>query len=483
VLTTWARIQSFDEVFSLAHPVFQWIYRTTRNWRAVADLTHGMRRHIGGTDARSMTGSDASNSRHNDPPREDVRARASHDYSIAFRELFCIAAEDLAGQINEPLEKLGVLYDDILCTGRSSKKRTEHTVNSRPGSSSGFGHGQLLFVFRVVDKIKSARFQSLGYRFADVQQVIDILAKNMRVDREELITQLERMRDRSTGENTLQPGVHLTCFAIRADVKGGFDVLVRKEAKNLLPTMQLPIAAMDQTHIDLVKKLDGTPVESVMKFLQDKTTTSNPKEQAFLTMFYETLTALADEIMDPLFLEAVLVGKPLNAPGQATLIAFTMIEPIQSRAQNPQLQFSPLEFFRCQQHVYKDAPGHGIFARKIHHEFSSLGRTKPSTDDMDKHSLTIKPWVGWRRSPCPNLFSSENHSQKSLVETLDFGGIMVSREVNVSVDVRDRKTGDVELALGELGTRGEAMKEEGDVETFVDQLITNVSRFRSNPKP
>ena len=60
---------------------------------------------------------------------------------------------------------------------------------------------------------------------------------------------------------------------------------------------------------------------------------------------------------------------------------------------------------------------------------------------------------------------------------------MVSREVNVSVDVRDRKTGDVELALGELGTRGEAMKEEGDVETFVDQLITNVSRFRSNPKP
>jgi hypothetical protein len=59
---------------------------------------------------------------------------------------------------------------------------------------------------------------------------------------------------------------------------------------------------------------------------------------------------------------------------------------------------------------------------------------------------------------------------------------MVSQGVNVSVDVRDRKTGDVELALGELGTSGKAMKEEGDVEKFVDQLIINIPKLRSNPK-
>jgi hypothetical protein len=66
------------------------------------------------------------------------------------------------------------------------------------------------------------------------------------------------------------------------------------------------------------------------------------------------------------------------------------------------------------------------------------------------------------------------------LESLEFGWIMVSRDVNVSVDARDWKNGDMELALRELGTSGEAMKEEGDVETFVDQLMTYVPR--SNPK-
>jgi hypothetical protein len=413
-----------------------------------------------------MAGSDA---------REDVRARASHDYSIMFRELFCIAAEDLAGQINEPLEKLGVLYDDILSTGRIGRG----TGNG--GSTSDFGHGQLLFVFRVVDKIGSARFQAMGYRFADVQQVIDILAKSMRVNREKLNKHMESMRNHSAGENMLQPGIHLACFAIRASVKG-FDILVRKDARNLLPTMQLPIAVMDHNNINLVKELDGTSVESVMKLLRSKAITSDAKDQIFVTAFYDTLAALANEIMDPLFLEAILVGKLFNVPGQATLIVFTMIVPVQSLTQNPKLQFSSLEFFRCQQHVHKDAPGHGIFARKIHHEFSSLGQTKRSTGDMGKHSLASRLWLGWRKSTRSNLFSLETHSQKSLVGTLHFGGIMVSQEVNVSVDARDGKTADVELALGELRTSGEAMKEEGDVETYVDQLITYIPKLRSNPK-
>jgi hypothetical protein len=144
------------------------------------------------------------------------------------------------------------------------------------------------------------------------------------------------------------------------------------------------------------------------------------------------------------------------------------------------LQFISLEIFRCQQHVYKDAPGHGILARKIHHEFSSVGRTKRSAGDLGGHFQTVKPWERLRRFSHPNLFGL-NNSQKSLVESLEFGGIMVSRDVNVSVDARDWKNGYMELALRELGTSGEAMKEEGDVETFVDQLMTYVPR--SNPKP
>jgi hypothetical protein len=70
--------------------------------------------------------------------------------------------------------------------------------------------------------------------------------------------------------------------------------------------------------------------------------------KVFFTAFYDTLVVLANEIMNPLFLEAVLVGKLFSAPGQAALIVFTMIVPVQSRTHNPKLQFSSLEFFRCQ---------------------------------------------------------------------------------------------------------------------------------------
>jgi hypothetical protein len=436
-----------------------------------------MRRHIGVIDAPKMTDADT----HIDPLGGDVRAKASEDYSIVFRELFCIAAEDLARQINVPLEKLGGLYDDILRTGQTRKKRAERTKNSNAGIPNDFGHGQLLFVFRVADKMESSRLHALGYRFADIQHVIDILAESMRVNREELIMHIESMRDHSSGDKMLLPGTHLSCFAIRASVKGEFDVLVQKAARNLLPTIQLPIATMDQTYMDLIKRLDGMSVESIMKQLRDKRTTSSSKEHLFTTTFYNTLVALVDEITDPLFLEAILVGKPLTAPGQATLIAFIMIEPIQSHVQNPRLQFVSLELFRCQQHVYKGAPGHGILARKIHHEFSGVGRTKRSAGDLQRHSQTDNPWDRMRRISRPNLFGLENNSQKSLVESLEFGGIMVSQDVNVSVDASDWDKGDLELASRELGTRGKAMKEEGDVETFVDQLMTFV--LRSNSKP
>jgi hypothetical protein len=421
-----------------------------------------------------MTDSDS----RNDPLRGDAKARASQDYSIIFRELFCIAAEDLAKQVNGPLENLGVLYDDILRTGQTERKRAGCTGNNDADFPSDFGHGQLLFVLRVVDKIESSRLQALGYRFADIQHVIDILAKSMRVNPKELITHIESMRDHSTRDNVLLTGTHLAYFALRASAKGGFSILVQKAARNLLPTVQLPIVAMDQTHIDLIENLDGMSVESITKLLREKGITSSPKEQVFAMAFYNTLLALAEEVTDPSFLKAILVGKPLSAPGRATLITFIMIEPIQSQAQNPELEFISLELFRCQQHVHKDASGHGIFARKIHHEFSGVGRTKRAGGDTGKRSQIGKPCAGLRRFSSPNLFSPKNQSQKSLVESQEFGGIMVSQEVNVSVDARD-----VELALGELGTSGEAMKEEGDVETFVDQLMTHVPRLRNNLKP
>ena len=38
-------------------------------------------------------------------------------YSAVFRELFCVAAAEIAEDIQFPLHNLGVLFDDVVPTG------------------------------------------------------------------------------------------------------------------------------------------------------------------------------------------------------------------------------------------------------------------------------------------------------------------------------------------------------------------------------
>ncbi|RAL65341.1 hypothetical protein DID88_000909 [Monilinia fructigena] len=64
---------------------------------------HIEKHHLGGKDEVSLVDSDGD---------------LIKDYSIVFRELFCIAAADLANDLHIPMEKLGPLYDDVIGTGQ-----------------------------------------------------------------------------------------------------------------------------------------------------------------------------------------------------------------------------------------------------------------------------------------------------------------------------------------------------------------------------
>jgi hypothetical protein len=55
----------------------------------------------------------------------DNEGKVVKDYSIIFRELFCIAAADLAEHMNEPLENIGILFDEIFNTGRTAASKSE----------------------------------------------------------------------------------------------------------------------------------------------------------------------------------------------------------------------------------------------------------------------------------------------------------------------------------------------------------------------
>jgi hypothetical protein len=476
VTNTDSSAQSFNDVFCASHPVFLWIYRTSRNWSSVADLIPSMKKHIRALTVAKASQPGSQSSLH--PYDSSYSHGITEDNAVIFRELFCVSASALAAQIDEPLENIGVLYDEILSTGVTAKPGAKDAETGLPTSHTSFGRGQLLFVVRRANNTEAADLQASGYRFAEVQNVIDIMARSMQVEREELQTHIANMKSSST-ERILEPGVHVACFAIRACINGGFDVLVQKDAKGLLPTVQLPISELDKAGLDTIQALDGMSVATCLITLRNSPTISDGPAHAFITQFYNAIIALADQIGDPFFQEARLISKPISAPcrgprpqsppSYAWLIAFRAIVPIQSRNPMDQLEFSPLSLFNVRQRVYKNTLDHDVFARATHREFAGILFSNDSRSSVrgaparERVSAYLERWFEFR------LPSADSGVKKNIVSSQpSFGGIMVSQ--SVVVDVTEVKP-DEGSEMHTFGTIGQAMKEEGDTVTFVNELF------------
>jgi hypothetical protein len=224
----------------------------------------------------------------------------------------------------------------------------------------------------------------------------------MQINAMDLNAQLASMREYSKNSGLLEPGVFMSYFSVRANISRGFDILVRKSVRNQLPSKQMPLMNLDKWQIDYLSEFDGMSVNSCLKSLKSKllTPTLSSKEETYATQLFHSLEDLRDEINDPSFLEAVLVGKPVSAPcrgvevdaqpGQAQIIAFRNIVPIHSRAPNPHLAFIPLSFFKAQQHVYKNSPDHAVFARRMHREFGEFLAQAPSSA-IERESDLLSP--------------------------------------------------------------------------------------------
>ena len=493
------------------------------------------------------------------------------DYSIIFRELFCVAAAELADQLNQPIENIGVLFDEILATGQNGyKARNRHSTSGLVDLERAamepqvLGRGQLLFVTKRASIRDAENLQNAGYRFAGIHNVVDILARSMQVNAYDLTGQFVNMRDYAKETSLLEPGVHMAYFAIRASVSGGFDVLVPKKARSQLPTMQLPYANLDKWQIEFLSEFDGLSVTECLKGLKGKLVLPglSHKEEAFARQFHNTLQDFRDEINDPSFLEALLVAKAVlapcrgvgedSSPSQAMLISFRSIVPIHSRFLDPKFEYIPLTFFKIQQHVYKNSPDHAVFARKIHREFGPI-LNQPHLGLSDKEAGLLSPnsfrWGGSNRSlsdkdvglhsptnfelrgnrslndvrielehqlptliprakiseprmsfrfwkhgpkitePSSSSIRDDTSSERDLIENSPFGGILVSQEVTVDIQVVESeiatkgiKTGLETLNLGarrgveapnrlKLGPLAAASTETEDPETYVDNLF------------
>ena len=452
------------------------------------------------------------------PDRNRSSFDGKEEYSQAFKELFCVAASDLAAMVQKPLEDLGVLYEEIMSTGtirrsakahifrRAAKSGVPHDIE-RGMTSMIAGRGQLLFVIRHTSKLESSQLQAAGFRFAAVPNVIEHLSRSMEVTTTELGSRLDNMRKYPDTPQVLESGVHLACFALRPLFQRGFDVLVCRDAKNLLPTVRLPIIELSRWQREFISHMNNWTVASCLERLRQPSQFSND-EQQFVNHLYYGIKALADHIENPFFQDARLTARLLAAPccdtngsqtaGQATIVAFRLITDVyQSRTLNQRLIFKPSKFFLCQQHIYKSSPDHEVFARRVHREFAAVVDRKdsgctsnqrysgigsnghfreapPSGIPSPEIQSSTQKWPFLNRDRSPDRVNGDNSSEKHLVDlhsSSTFGGIHVSNEV--SIDVTEVRIGNrtPNFEMRNLGVYSEAAVAPVEQETFVDQLM------------
>lgn len=424
------------------------------------------------------------------------------DFQVVFKELFSVAAQELADQINQPLDKMGVLYDDILITGTQQAKTLSQKVQQAQHGHNHetdletlpapqiIGMGQFVFTLRRLSKQETADLSAHGYRFATAQQITTTLARRMQISPNDMLMNLENMREYSSSETMMDPGVHLICFSLRPSIKKGFDVLVRRDAPNLLPNVPLPIKNISQWHLDILSKMDDWSVLNCLKWLYNNGDCTSPEQQAFCQDMYEAILELSSIVSNPAFGQARFSIRQITVPcrtttqtstaAKCTAFSFRIINALQSDVAPPHLQLTPLNLFTARQQVYPGVESHAEFRQKVLEEFSHCLTRRESNADSSTSSLIKSPpsssrrsSFGWNRResslvPPSPVLKGRRDSQKSS----GLGGIMVSNQVTVDVVEYNRTAPsfDKSLEMTEMGGTVETVHGEPVYETFVDEL-------------
>ncbi|KAB5583340.1 hypothetical protein GE09DRAFT_1247614 [Coniochaeta sp. 2T2.1] len=393
-----------NETFSVAHPLFQWMFQASRNWSNISSIVNVMIEHLG---RLPHMGRDVSR---NGIKLIDERGELIENYDIIFKELFCAAARALAEKTKSNLRQVGILWDEILPTGTGGDIRRQQQPPSRKSShhpSNGSDEaiaaekgeiqhrvqalyrGSLMFLVRKVDSSREVMdLEAAGYRFADLHQVSGIISSSMQIKSEKFETKLGNMAKYAQEDSSrLSPGVHLGFFAVRARVGSqGFDVLVRKTARHLLPSVEMPVDHLEPWQLNFLRQLDGYNPSRVMKSLENRKQLS--AQDFFASQLLTSLRQLRDEVEDDIFEEATLTAKVVQIPcrpstasssptNTATLITFKLVIPIHSHIRCTTFEFVPMSLFKVHQLAYKDSPHNLIFSRSVHREVSPILNTIP----------------------------------------------------------------------------------------------------------
>lgn len=511
--------QDFDEIFDIDHPVFAWIYRASHYWPAVIDLIPGFKAHLGATKDRKMSHPGLTNPVWDQMTLSKLEEVAT--FGTKFKELFCVAASDLADGIHEPLRDLGVLSESIMLTGTIEKPRKlkrfswSMTPNRLSNAEYGqmhpnFGRGQLLFLVRQVTKREAAKLQGVGFIFANLTYIMPALAQSMEVTIGELSGKMHQIYRSLSDQPIMEPGVHIGCYALRPKFHGGWDILINKDKRNLLPSVRLSTDELETWQTGILTDLDNMTVHECYLYLQDRISHTHGVEEAFLSSVDRAVSSLAAQVDHPLLDSARFLARPYSVPCQslpgsqqrpkATMMVFRVITDAHYGGPlNGRFEFGPARLFRAQQHVYPGSPDHGAFARQVHLEFAGMVEPRPGTiggssttsghstprnpSESSEVSSQVRTPVGGDNGKHSFPFSTGPKSlgkAGSGIKKPDrayngrpfFGGIHVQNEVSVDVtEVDQGQEFKQSIELGGLGVHNEVTVAPTEMDTFADELM------------
>ncbi|KAL4931598.1 uncharacterized protein BDV17DRAFT_256087 [Aspergillus undulatus] len=452
-----------DDDLTRTHPAFLWAFRASRNWNLIKEVVPYMRDRI--------ELDDAAHQRYI-AKGVDHEAELNAGFDELFKRHFCVAAHDLAEHVRQPLDDLGMLYDDVLTTSIPSSRFSRAMGYSRLRA----GKGQLMFTVRQLRKQEASRLAASGFRFATVDNVTALLSDRMNVASGALEVHLKDMRDFAATSRNFEPGVHLTSFITRPTVHDRFEVLTAKGAGNPLPSKTLRTKRLQASHLELISPMEGWPISTCLDWLDSNKARSYKEANEFREDLMHAMSSLAISLPPDLNTVSRFSARPFIAPCRSTrmsddrtcmLLPFCTVGSLSTRVANSDYTFMPLRLFRIQQQVNSGATDVDGLARELSKGllYSTI-RSNSATESETAPSVRaiLNKWPSWKQ---PSI-STRAMSQESLTDSTPLGDIIVRKEVKIDVaKLADPAT---EAALGKQTSTTVVEAGDSAAQTYVDEL-------------
>lgn len=343
-----------------------------------------------------------------------------HDSTVLFREGYCVAAADLAAQLQVPLvDGLGPLYDQVLGTGllTAYQHGLKALDNGTTQQLTIFEKGQLLFYTRRLSSPEIYHYTAAGFRFAPLNRVEGAIANTMQIPIGLLAIQMQRVQDfayRASVPCPPKQGTFFVCLAALARVRDSFRVLVPIDRQDELPDVQVSPHHMNSRQLGWLKRYNNWPAERFIWHIKLKEQNwgmlEDDDEKAFLIMLRTALGSLVTKIGERWFMDLVFCAEPITIrygankaqrDNMTMVFGFTRLMDIHQPARKlpAGLTLANWDLVRMRQHYYRGCNDQGRMRRKVQKEFGPL--LAKHEEDIRSEGQRVKSQKFDRtRSPC-----------------------------------------------------------------------------------